>query len=376
MKTVLHISRNLPPLVGGMERLNAHVVMELACEYEVLVVGPAGAGEFLPDDVLVSEVEHRPLWKFLLRVLVSGCRIGFSHKPSMIFAGSGLMAPIAWLLAKIFRAKTVVYVHGLDLIVSNKLYRFLWLPFIRHCDLCLANSKNTEKLARSVGVSPDRIRVLNPGVELPKNTLTDLGGFLQKYGVVDKQVLLSVGRITPRKGLLQFVENCLPRLVDLYPNIVLIVIGGEAEDALVGDSAGLAGKIMKSAENRGLGNRLIFAGNCDEATLVSAYQSADLHVFPVRNIPGDVEGFGMVAIEAAAHGLPTIAFDVGGVADAVNEDNGYLISEGDYLEFTQAVSNALSGEASFNKDSCRRHAQLFAWPVFGENLNNIMRTLH
>src|SRR3546814_16851853 len=65
-----------------------------------------------------------------------------------------------------------------------------------------------------------------------------------------------------------------------------------------------------------------------DALLSVVYKAASAHIFPVREIPGDPEGFGMVAVEAAAHGVPTIAFATGGIVDAVAEGDRKSVVEG------------------------------------------------
>jgi phosphatidylinositol alpha-1,6-mannosyltransferase len=126
-------------------------------------------------------------------------------------------------------------------------------------------------------------------------------------------------------------------------------------------------------------------GRCDDRTLSDAFQAADVHIFPVRDTPGDVEGFGMVAIEAAAHGLPTVAFDVGGVADAVVAGRtGSLVSSSDYEEFASQVLQWLDRSRDERcRTSCRTASYRFSWERFDselrslieENLQNGSRTI-
>jgi phosphatidyl-myo-inositol dimannoside synthase len=81
----------------------------------------------------------------------------------------------------------------------------------------------------------------------------------------------------------------------------------------------------------------------------------------------DIEGFGMVAVEAAAHGLPTVAFSVGGVPDAVSDGCcGKLIRPNDNISFAQAVIELIKEGASPKPtDECRKFAELFQWNEFG-----------
>jgi len=133
-------------------------------------------------------------------------------------------------------------------------------------------------------------------------------------------------------------------------------------------------RILAAARDAGVEKNLRFLGRCDEATLGAAYQAANLHVFPVLELPGDVEGFGMVALESAAYGLPTVAFAVGGVSDAVREGRtGTLVASGDYGRLGEAVIRQLAQTRDGLATAiCRDFAAGKAWPVFGERLRKLL----
>lgn len=364
---VLLVTRNLPPLVGGMEKLNLHLVQELARQSDVMVVGPAGCGTFLPSALCVREVPHKPLWRFLPAALRQAAMLARRFRPQCVIAGSGLTAPLAWLAARICGARAAVYVHGLDLVTPHRIYRSLWLPFLRRMDLCLANSRNTAALAASIGIPRAKIAVVHPGVELPRGEDAQAAAeFRRQHGLEANRILLSVGRMTRRKGLLEFVDRALPVITEAYPGTALVVIGNEAPDALAGAGAGTSAQIEAIAATRGLSVRLL--GPRDESVLASAYQAADVHVFPLREVPGDVEGFGMVAIEAASYGLPTVAFDLGGVSDAVGEGrSGWLVPAHDYPALAQRVIQVLAqGSNESIREQCRTFAAAFDRAHFGE----------
>lgn len=374
---VLLITRNLPPLIGGMEKLNLHLVQELAEEFDVMVVGPAGCGAFLPSGVCLKQVPHKPLWRFLSAALVDAMRLARRYRPGCVMAGSGLTAPIAFVASRMCAARAAVYVHGLDLVASHRIYRSFWLPFLRRMDLCIANSRNTAELAASIGIPRERISVVHPGVELPHEENQEAAAkFRKQQGLESKKILLSVGRMTPRKGLLEFVERALPVIFEAYPESVLVVIGNEAPDALSGSSAGAAARIERAAENKGLCVRLL--GASDDLVLSSAYQAANLHVFPLREVPGDVEGFGMVAIEAASYGLPTVAFSVGGVRDAVGEGrSGWLVPPDNYQALAERVIQVMAHDHDeVIRQQCRDFAQAFDRTRFGEHIRASIRGLY
>lgn len=267
-----------------------------------------------------------------------------------------------------------VYLHGLDIVAPSRVYQWLWLPFIRRCDLILANSTNTASLARARGVPSGRIRILHPGTDLPELNAEAAGDFRKHYDLEKRPVLLTVGRLTRRKGLVEFVTKALPDVVANYPGVLLLVIGDEAVDALHTQTGSERERILVAARSAGVEHSVRFLGRCSEAVLSAAYQAADLHVFPVLEMPGDVEGFGMVALESAAHGLPTVAFAVGGVPDAVQDGHsGCLVAPGDYRGFGKAISARLAQPRDDAKvAACRAFAGGKTWPLFGERLIGLL----
>lgn len=360
----LLVTRNFPPLRGGMERLNQRLLAALGGCGQVALVGPAGASRFAPAQADVLEVPASPLWRFFAAVFPAAIRMARRHRPAIVVAGSGLTAPFAWIAARLCGARSVVYLHGLDLVVPNRVYRMLWLPLIRRCDVAIANSRNTARLAIERGVAPGRLHVVNPGTDLPRLEPGAGQRFREQHGLLGRQVMLSVGRLTRRKGLRHFVGAVLPRVLERHPGAVLLVIGADADDALTADGSSEHASILARARAAGVEPAIRWLPPCDDATLSVAYQASDVHVFPVVDIPGDVEGFGMVAVEAAAHGLPTVAHAVGGVPDAVADGrSGTLVPPEDAKAFAEAVLHWLQVGGSA-RDACRAHGAAFGWDRF------------
>jgi phosphatidylinositol alpha-1,6-mannosyltransferase len=389
---LLLVTRNLPPLLGGMERLNWHMAEELAKVADVRIVGPEGSAVLAPAGIPVREAPLKPLWKFLWRVRALARREAKAWRPHIVLAGSGLTAPIARSAARPCGARTAIYVHGLDVAVRHLVYRAIWLPAIRHADRVIANSRATAELCRGVGVDPARIGIVHPGVDLPRDICDSsaereenrseplsLGGtgegpgsrdeahFRERHHLGTRPLLLSVGRLSARKGLREFVLHALPRIVAACPDTMLLVVGDAPNQALHAEAQTPA-SIREAADLAGVGGCIRFLGKVPDDELMALYHTADVHVFPVREVPGDPEGFGMVAIEAAARGLPTVAFATGGVMDAVAERrSGYLVSPGDYVLFADAVLKVLAARETLAQ-TCVAFAKGFAWPAFGERL--------
>jgi phosphatidylinositol alpha-1,6-mannosyltransferase len=368
---ILLVTRNLPPLMGGMERLNWHMAEELAKVAEVRVIGPEGSSALAPAGIAVRETPVKPLWKFLWRARALARREAKAWRPDIVLAGSGLTAPIARSAARTCGAKTAVYVHGLDVAVRHPAYRAIWIPALRRMDRVIANSRATSGLCRDIGIDPTRIGVVHPGVDIPDDGSSQAqyaNDFRQRNQLGNRPLLLSVGRLSSRKGLREFVAQSLPRIVETHPDAVLLIVGDAPKDALYAQTQ-TPESIRAVAEQAGMADNLRFLGTItDYQELGAVYRAADVHVFPVREIPGDPEGFGMVAIEAAAHGLPTVAFATGGIVDAVADGrSGRLVASGDYASFAVAVSQTLVQRDAL-RGSCIDFAQGFAWPTFGSGV--------
>lgn len=368
---VLLLTRNFPPLWGGMERLNWHLAAELAKTGDVRVIGPAGAAAHAPAGVTVREAPLQPLRAFLWQAARLARAEARAWRPDVVLAGSGLTAPLALWAAQAGGARTAAYVHGLDLVVPHPVYRALWRPALRRIDTVIANSRATAALAEGIGIAPARIAIVHPGVELPAPDPAARARFRAAHDIpADAPLLLSVGRLTARKGLLEFVRDALPRIVAQRPDVLLAVVGDAPAHALYAQPQ-TPQAILAAAAAAGVSAHLRFPGKLFGQELADAYFAADVHVFPIRDLPGDPEGFGMVAVEAAAHGLPTVAYATGGVVDAVHDGaSGRLVPPGDAAAFALAVVDTLQNPP--RPEALRAFAAEFAWERFGQRVNHAL----
>lgn len=367
---VLHVTRNFPPLWGGMERLNWHLAHELRRHASMHVVAPQGAAALAPEGVAIVEAPLAPLSRFLAGALVCALRLARRIRPEVVLAGSGLTAPIAYLAARVSGARAAAYVHGLDLAVRHPVYRALWLPALRRMDRIIANSRATATLAERQGIAASRIAIVPPGVAMPQQTAEARAAlraaFRARHGLGDRPVLLTVGRLTRRKGVSAFVRETLSQIVAARPDVCLVVVGDAPKAALAAEPDPPAA-IQAAAEAAGVADHVHCVGPLFGDDLEAAWSAADVHVFPVRHDPNDPEGFGMVAIEAAAHGVPTVAYATGGVVDAVSDgQSGALVPPGDAAAFAAAALRLL--DAPPGAAPCRAFAQRFAWETFGRKI--------
>lgn len=366
---VLLTTRNLPPLQGGMERLNAHLAQELSREFPLFLCGPAGVAGGTLGACRVHAAPAGGLARFLVANFLATLRMALQQRPALVLAGSGLTAPAAWFAARLSGARCAAYLHGLDIVVDHSMYRRLWLPFIRRLDAAIANSRSTAQFAVRAGVPAERLFVLPPGVAWPPPAGLDAQAFRERYALGEGPLLLALGRLTARKGLAEFIEAVLPALRERHPALQLVVVGSEPADALKHGS-GERARIEAAAARCGQREAVRLLGALPDEAVAGAMLASHALVFPVLDLPGDTEGFGMVAVEAAARGLPTVAFAVGGVGDAVADGrSGDLLPAGDYAAMRRALLQRLSqppGEAQ--RAACEHFAKGFAWDEFGRRL--------
>jgi len=356
-----------------MERLNARLARELASDRTVVVLGPKGTKIPQSENMVVRTSPLGGVGGFLLWAAFVAAIESWRRRPAWVLGGSGLVAPVVWLAARAGHARSAIYVHGLDIVVDNAVYRHFWLPAIRRATRIVANSRNTARLAVDAGIDSARVTVINPGVTLSGERQTDAGAFRAKYALGEGDLLLSVGRLTKRKGISSFVEHTFPSILRARPETTLLVIGDDAQDALVVHGPSERARTLEIAERLGMADRVRMLGPVSEDELHAAYDASTVHVFPVRDVPGDVEGFGMVAIEAAAQGLPTVAFAAGGIPDAVADGvSGRLVASGDYEALAAAIIDVSEAGRQVFDQPCRMFAAGFEWSLFGEKMRTIL----
>lgn len=378
MKKILHVTRNFPPLMGGMEKLNLHIYMSLSSCNDVSISGPKGSARF-HDASNYTEFSHAPIWCYLTSSLFKTVKLAIKIKPDIVFCGSGAAILAGYISAKLTGARLVCYLHGLDVIAKSKVYQYFFIPLIKKSHLLLVNSQHTQSLIHKAGFDSQIVKILFPGTSIPNNYERELlaNKFKKTYGLTDKKILLIVGRITKRKGIEEFIVNVMPNLLLQNSDLKLIIIGEEAKQAIKYQND-VVNNISHRIHALGLQQSISMLGGVDDDMLSAAFFSAQLLVFPVLNLPGDVEGFGMVAVEAAAHGVPTVGFNVGGVSDAISDGvSGWLVNPGDYKKMAEVINARVNGGNlnEITSDSCTRFASQFEWGKFASRLNTYLQEL-
>jgi len=301
---VLFLTRKYPPMIGGLETLSYN-----------LTTGYTGPKTI----VALGRLQRHLVW-FLpytsLRVLLTGYKYDLVHVGDPMLSLAGRIAHGVW------GKKVVMCVHGLDLVYGSRLYQAYLRAFI-YADTYVAISAATRRLAEARGLYPVTIitiGVANEFFKVQRHADADPEVAAARKG---RMVLLTTGRLIPRKGVAWFVTNVLPRLDVLY-----VVVGGGRDHA----------RIVQAAADAGVTDKLLLIWQPDQERLYKLFAAADVFVMPNIPIPNDVEGFGIVGIEAAASGLPVVASRLEGIPDAVVDgESGILVEPANADAYVAAI---------------------------------------
>ncbi|MBF0385388.1 MAG: glycosyltransferase family 4 protein [Candidatus Omnitrophica bacterium] len=339
---LLYITRKYPPSVGGMQRFNFKLVKHLKARIKLYLISWGGSQMVLPF--------------FLIYALLSGIFICFVKPIRCIYVADGLLSPVGYLLKLITKKPVLVTIHGRDIAYPLAIYQKLLCYSLNRMDkiICVSSKLREECIIRKV--SPDKITVIPNGIDpsdftskedaLPDGSSSSL---LEKI-TRNKKILLTVGRLVPKKGIHSFIENIFPKILAVRKDIVYVIVG---EGPLRNNLLNLIAKL-------GLQKDVFLCGkiNMDNPGLIHIYKKSDVFILPNIRVKDDMEGFGIVALEAGAAGKVVVATNVDGISEAIIEgENGFLMREGDYNGFANKVLNILKNDKEC--ESLGRNSQQF-----------------
>ncbi len=217
-------------------------------------------------------------------------------------------------------------------------------------DVLAANSHFTADLARPFAPGGTDVRVMLPGTEPPHGAAPTLAPRADNAPLR----ILTIARLEPRKGI-DTVLHALPALRDAHPGIHYDVIGK-------GDDAA---RLAALAQRLGLSATVTFHGYISDDQKAALIRGADVFALPNRREPNSVEGFGIVFLEAAAFGIPSVAGQDGGTSDAVLDGRtGLVVDGGDEKAVGTALAALLSDKDTRSRMGAAAHVRFwstFAW---------------
>ncbi len=377
---ILLLASNFPPVLGGSAVVYESLARHAAGRIVVLaptinyVDGSELAGWMEFDEAAPYRIERYPLLRtrlqkseasirgvararmlledLALRAVLSVrlLRLIATERVTTVCIGELLASGwIVALLRWVPSVRTIVYVHGEELTTVGT-----WDPQLRRArralqlaDRVIVVSRFTEAVAREL-LGPvegkAKLALIPNGVDRRRfQPLPRRAELVERYGLRDRFVYVSVCRLVEKKGL----DNAIRALAELLPSVpdaMLLAVGaGPFEPALRG-----------LAQLCGVSDRVVFTGAVPDASLVDHYCLGDVFVMPNRRLPdGDTEGFGLVFLEANACGLPVIAGRDGGSTDAVQHGENGLVVDGTSVADIAAAMRLLRQDAVL-RDGLRR----------------------
>jgi len=221
-----------------------------------------------------------------------------------------------------------------------------------------------EKIEKYYGVDAAKVRIVPNGVdpeEFKPVAETDREGGRRRFGLGSEPCVLFVGSLIPRKGL-PFLVEAAKKIVKKYSGTKFVIVG----------EGPLKNRLLSNLETANLSGNFKFLGNVKEDMLPAVYNSADVFA-----LPSIQEGQGIALLEAQASARPVVAFDVGGVNEAVrNGETGLLVKRGSSEELADALLKLLSDKALREKmgaNGRRFVTKNFTWDICAQKMLNVYR---
>jgi phosphatidyl-myo-inositol dimannoside synthase len=320
----------------------------------------------------LASLKYEELPKALWPLLGASWHI-FRERPAIIHAGD-LYPPglIAFALKRLLGLPYVIYCHGEEITQTD---RYRYQPRVRdgiykYADAVIANSEFARAKLIRIGVQQDRIHKITPGVDSERFRPMPPRKDLQRlYRIEGKTVLLTVARLFPRKGH-RLVLQALAKIACQFPNVHYLIAGTGPDEQ----------QLRRLAHEAGLDEHITFTGFVGQEKLPDIYNLCDVMVMPNREEDnGDVEGFGMVFLEANATGKPVIGGRSGGAVEAIAEGiTGFLVNPNDAGELAVCLQRLLldpSLRDGLGSAGLQRARSEFSWNLRAERLREINRSI-
>ena len=232
---------------------------------------------------------------------------------------------IACCLRYVAGVPYLLYAHGEEIQMRLTSRKLGWLipPLYKAAANIIANSEHTKTLLQEIGVPSERIHVIHPGVEAAAFQFNEVmrRAVRQHYKLDGAPVLLTIGRLQRRKGQ-DMVIKALSLIMKSHPDIKYLIVGsGEELESL-----------QLLAKEQSVQDNVIFTGRIPDEERSAYYAACDIFIMPNRQIGADIEGFGIVFLEAGAAGKPVIGGKSGGTGEAIQEGVTGMRVEGDNVE--------------------------------------------
>ena len=367
---ILYVSHTHPPEgeilenVGGMQRVSQQLIQELRQKESV---------EVIPETINVSGEGTIALntTRFLIKQLI---RLPYKireSKADVVLFSSMVTASLAYFIRNRVSVPMVTINHGRDVTLPVKIYQWFVPKIFSSLDGVISVSRATREECIKRGMNPDKGVALPNGFDFEKlNNFPDKQesrNRLEKnfrIPLQNKFMLLTVGRKVKRKGHEWFVREVMPKLDE---EVVYVTVGDGPQFE----------NIQQAVEQSPFSERIFLLGRQPDEVLKQAYAAADLFVMPNIPVEGDMEGFGIVLLEANMARTPAVAADLEGIKDVIAQgENGYRVPTLDADQFARQVHDMLSNKLEHFSAQTRKYVlEQFSWSRVAQQYIDFLHTI-
>jgi phosphatidylinositol alpha-1,6-mannosyltransferase len=343
------LTLDFPPISGGISRYLYEIASHLPPDM-VRVTGVAVAPGEAADGPYPLEIHRLPVptpADAFARQLKFFAPFYLGHllrqrDLSFILCGQAHYSVLlpAWTVSRLRRVPFGVFTYGLDLLYPQTMaYRQVFNKSLAAAHVVFADSSAAERILWDLGVDPDRIQVVFPSVNLAREAVREelVASLRQRHDLEGKPCILTIGRLVERKGH-DVVLQAMPAILRAVPDAHYLIVGRGPNEA----------HLRQMIETLGLSEHVTVVGFVTDDEAAAYFALCDVFTMISRSIQetGDIEGFGIVYLEANLMKKPVVAGDSGGVPDAVvHGRTGLLVDPTDSQAVAEAIITLLQDEA-------------------------------
>jgi phosphatidylinositol alpha-1,6-mannosyltransferase len=312
------------------------------------------------DDVALSKVvlacpKHEISWRVPLFFLALPWRLirqVWLWRADVVLFSSlnpALLLPVLAPFLRRRESRLMAIAHGLDITQGPPIAQWWIRHSMARLDGIICVSRATAQACLDRGYAADRLEVLPNGIGQRWHAVSAVTPCRKRVPtkIPGTYVCLAVGRQIPRKGYAWFVDAVMP----LLPEHFHLWLVGRGPQSKV---------IERVIVNRSLQHRVFPLGLLEDNQLASVYRLADLFVMPNLRINQDMEGFGIVMLEAGLHGLYCLASCIEGITDVISHENGVLLPARD----AEAFALEIQAQAALTSQQKRHQSErAAAWVI-------------
>lgn len=383
---ILFVSHKYPPATGGMEKQSYELIQGVAKHTKVhLLVYKKGEQNLITFFLGLN--------RKILQMLKDNPGIQVIH------FNDGLIASLALFHKGYEHIKRAVTLHGLDVVFPLRYFQQKIIPQFNRYDLLITVSHATAKEAVYRGISEDKIRIIANGVDhqIADQCEMKLEQLQIKYPILQSKpnYLITLGRPVKRKGFSWFLNQVVR---DLPKDIQLLMVGPFNAEAkwtekllrllprklyhlftlflgYPSDEAQIR-QLLKDPE---IASKVVHLGKVPFHDLQALLANSTAFLMPNIHVPGDMEGFGLVCLEASLAGTLVLASATEGITDAIHDrKNGILLPSADKVAWRTMILQLLEDPTAFNdlKRSYQTYSKAhYSWEKMACNYWDVFQEL-